>query len=51
MQGVCYDKADRRRGTKGGVIISKDTFKEFVGFQKCFRGKNRKVFIYPYLIA
>ena len=33
--GVCYDKADRRRGYDGGGInIPKDKFKEFVEFQK-----------------
>ena len=25
-----YDKAERRRDTRGGIIISKDKFKEFV---------------------
>ena len=33
-------KANRRRGTKGGIIIPKDKFKEFVEFQR--RGVEEK---------
>ena len=30
--------------TKGGVIIPKDKFKEFVGFKKCFAWKKSENF-------
>ena len=41
--GVCYDKADRRRGYKGGIIIPKDKFKEFVEFSKEMGPKLREI--------
>jgi len=40
MQEICYDKSDRRRGTKGGIIIPKDKFKGFVEFQRRW-GKHK----------
>ena len=61
MEGACsgmpcayFEGKNREMKAKkerGGIIIPKGEFKEFVEFQKCFTWKNRKTFIYPYLIA